>query len=474
MQKTYIQAVGAYLPALRLDRKAAAAALRWSGANLPREGRRAVAAWDEDALTLALEAARLPDSPSDLDVVFASTSAPFFERSHAALIVEALARPRLTRSHDVSGSRRCAASALLTALQTNRPTLIAAGEHRPTQPGSSAQLSFGDGGAAVIVGAAGGALYLGGASLAHDLTDTFSSREHPHPYPAEERFVRDVASLQIIAPAIAAACADAGVEPASISHAAVIEPVAGCYKLVASKLGMNAPNHAAELTAAAGDLGAAHPLFALALAFDRAKAGDVVLLAAFGSGCDAILFRIESAVAGAELAAAAMREGIVLDDYVRFLNLTDALDFDWGPRAEIEQKAQASVLARSGRDMIGFIGGRDRRGNVQFPKSRVPVSAEADGPEPMEDVRLADEPARIVSITADRLNYIPDPPFRFGLVQFANGARVMMEFVDIDGAGLKVGDPVRMRLRVKSFERRRGFRTYFWKAAPLLRPSLEA
>jgi hypothetical protein len=30
-----------------------------------------------------------------------------------------------------------------------------------------------------------------------------------------------------------------------------------------------------------------------------------------------------------------------------------------------------------------------------------------------------------------------------------------------------------MRFRIKSLDRRRGFRTYFWKAAPGARPTLE-
>jgi len=30
-----------------------------------------------------------------------------------------------------------------------------------------------------------------------------------------------------------------------------------------------------------------------------------------------------------------------------------------------------------------------------------------------------------------------------------------------------------MRFRIKAFDRRRGFRTYFWKAAPGERPDLE-
>jgi hypothetical protein len=49
-----------------------------------------------------------------------------------------------------------------------------------------------------------------------------------------------------------------------------------------------------------------------------------------------------------------------------------------------------------------------------------------------------------------------------------------MELTDALPEGFAVGDAVGMRLRIKSLDRRRGFRTYFWKAVPAARPMLEA
>jgi uncharacterized OB-fold protein len=211
----------------------------------------------------------------------------------------------------------------------------------------------------------------------------------------------------------------------------------------------------------------------LALAFDAARPGDKVLLAGFGSGCDALVFDVSGPVPGAAEARAALSQGLAFADYIRFCSLSGALDLDWGVRSEFEQKAQATVLERHGRDTIGFIGGRDGAGNVQFPKSRIPVRPDADGPEMLEDARLADLTGTLVSVTADRLNFTADPPFWFGLVQFENGARVMMELTDADAKGFTVGDKLSMRLRIKSHDKRRGFRTWFWKAAPLARPAME-
>lgn len=474
MTQRYIQSIGGYLPLLRLQRKTGIAALRWSGLGGPRDGYRTVAGWDEDSLTLAVEAVRELSLDLPLEsLVFASTSAFFTERAQASLMLDALALPRTIRSQDVSGSRRCATSALLAALESSSDTIVAAGDKRPTQPGSTQQLTFGDGGAAVRVGMEGSARYLAGVSLSHDFIDIYASRDQPTPYGYEERFIREFAVSDILAPAIEAVLAKAGIAADRIAYTAVAEPLPNTWPALATKLGIAAPNLASELLASAGDLGAAHALFALGLAFAKAEPGDIILLAGFGSGCDALLFEVTGAMPGAAAMPAMLKQGQALVDYVRFLNLSGALDLAWGARSEFEQKAQATVVARHGRDTLGFIGGRDSKGNVQFPKTMIPVNPALNRPEELADVRLADEKAVIVSATADRLNFTPDPPFDFGLVQFTNGARVMMEFTDRPANGFAVGDPVAMRLRIKSQDTRRGFRTYFWKAAPPSRPLLE-
>lgn len=470
-----ISKVGGYLPLLRLNRAAASKALQFSGLGGRASGHRAVAGWDEDAFTLAAEAARaVLGSAPPARVVFASTSAPFFERCQAALMVDALALPRATRTVDVAGTRRCAISALLEAMSGSSDTLIASGEKRPAKAGSGFHLGFGDGGSSVLVSNNAPLRLIGEASFAHDLIDIYSAREHPTPYAAEERFVKEVTTHSVIAPTISAALQNAGIVASEINQAVIVEPLPGMARTLAEATGVHATNHAADLYARVGDLGAAHPLFALALAASTAKPGDKILLTGFGSGCDALVFVLDAQLAGAAETAAMLQNGQSFGDYVRFLSLTGSLDLDWGIRSEFTQKAQGTVVARHGRDAIGFIGGRDSAGNVQFPKSPIPVRPDADGPEAMEDERLADLVGTLVSVTADRLNFTPDPPFWFGLVQFNNGARVMMELTDADVKGFAVGDRLMMRLRIKTHDKARGFRTYFWKAAPLAHPAMEA
>ena len=388
------------------------------------------------------------------------------------MIADALALPRTVRTADGANSRRAGTGLLLDALLGNAQEVIIAAEKRETQAGSAAQLAYGDGAAAVRTGTGDGARLIGHSAISHDLVDRYASRQHPAPYFYEERFVRDVAVAEILIPAIRQACKDAGIDPAQIAQAAVAEPVGGCWKAAATRLGITAPNACDDVNERAGDLGAAHPLFAFGLALDRAATGETVLLIGFGNGADVLLFQKSGEVTGTSQMVRILDEGVTLSNATRFLNLTGSLDLDWGMRAEFELKSQATLIERVGRDMIGFIGGKDSLGNVQFPKSAYPVNPALTDREELGDVRLADLEAKIVSITADRLNFTPDPPFDFGLVQFDNGARVLMELVDRPEAGFRVGDRVRMRLRVKSMSNRLGFRTWFWKAAPIGRPGL--
>src|SRR3546814_5506746 len=97
-------AVGGYLPLLRLDRAQAAKSLRHFGLGGRQSGYRAVGGWDEDAFTFAAEASRSLVEVAPGRVGFASTSAPFTDRAHAGLIVDALGLPRDRKSTRLNSS----------------------------------------------------------------------------------------------------------------------------------------------------------------------------------------------------------------------------------------------------------------------------------------------------------------------------------------------------------------------------------
>ena len=67
----------------------------------------------------------------------------------------------------------------------------------------------------------------------------------------------------------------------------------------------------------------------------------------------------------------------------------------------------------------------------------------------------------MLTSTADWLSYYPSPPLYVGFVQFDNGARVLLEIVDIGPEGVETGRMVR---RIKERDCQRGYNRYFWKA----------
>ena len=107
------------------------------------------------------------------------------------------------------------------------------------------------------------------------------------------------------------------------------------------------------------------------------------------------------------------------------------------------------------------------RGTLQFPMSRICGNPNCNAIDAQEEHPFAEKIGRINSYTADRLTYSPDPPACYGMIQFEEGGRWLMDFTDIDEAELAVGRPMRMMFRIKDIDTQRGFRRYFWKAAPL-------
>jgi uncharacterized OB-fold protein len=106
-------------------------------------------------------------------------------------------------------------------------------------------------------------------------------------------------------------------------------------------------------------------------------------------------------------------------------------------------------------------------GTVQFPQLQYCVRCHAPS-EGFEQLSLRDTPATVLTSTADWLSFHLSPPLWVGFVEFENGARMLMEMVDIGKAGIDTGTPLRMVYRIKEKDRQRGYNRYFWKSTPLV------
>lgn len=473
-----IQSWGVCIPRLRISRKTIGAAMSWVNASLKgARGERSMCNWDEDSLTMAVEAARsaLPSRAmrnSVSTVVLASTTLPFADRSNSTVLVSALGLDDSALTLDVTGSQRSATAALAQALESSGRghTLVTAADRRLARPGSDQESSYGHGGAAIVVGADEGvAKLIARHHRAADFVDHHRLTDSPFDYSLEERWVREAGWQTLVPETLRTLLTEAQIAAKDIAHLVIDAPPAVARK-IASLTGISESALIDNLAAQCGQTGAGHPLILLASVLERAKAGELVLLVGFGQGVDALLFRTTSKISShkpSRSVVEALADRREETEYTRFLSHCGLLPVEFGMRAERDSRTAQTVAWRRHEDIYAFTGGRCTHcGTVQFPRARVCVAPACRQVGEQEPVPLAEETARIKTFTEDWLAFSPRPPLVYGNVAFAAGGNAFIEFADFAPGEAKVNEEVRFVFRLKDIDRTRGFRRYFWKAAP--------
>ena len=472
-----ITAYGAYLPRRRLQRSAIAAANTWFDASLRglARGERTMCSWDEDTVTMAVEAARDMGPPARTQALFlASTTHPFAVRQNAGIVAEALNLGSDLRTMDVAGSLRASTTALMSALDAaaaGTQVIVVAAERRRARAGSPMEMLSGDGAAALQIGSEGEiATLLGSATVAADFIDHFRASGDAYDYAWEDRWIRDEGWLKLVPQAVARALAKAGVEPTEVDRLIVPCHLRRVPEGVGKACGISAEAVADPMMSTVGQCGTAQPLLMLAAELASAEPGQIIVVTGFGQGCDALVFRVTEAIGAARPnrgVAGWLERRVEETNYSKFLTYCGVVEREYGKRAELDRSPALTAQYRNREGVTGFVGGRCKRcGTVQYPKAIYCVNPNCGARDTQEPHPMADVPATVKTFTADHLVFSMDPPAYLGLVEFEGGGRTMVEFTEVDPESFDVGTPTSMRFRIKHVDERRGMRQYFWKAAP--------
>ena len=478
-----ITAYGGYVPRLRLPRQLAAQANAWYAPQFTgRKGARAFANWDEDSITMAVAAARdclgpvaVRERSGVRALLFASDTMPFAERLNAGVVAGALALEEGIEAMDLGGTQRASLSALTQAMARVRTgggdTLVLAADSRRTSAGSAQELEYGDAAAALLVGTQGVlAEYLGSGTVTADFVDHFRAAGEDLDYHWEERWVRDEGITKLVPRAVRAALEQAGAKAAEVDHFIFPTTFAKMDQQLAKACGMRPEAVVDNLGDAMGDSGVPHGLLLLAHVLEKAQPGQVIVLAQFGSGAQALVFRVTEAIGSFRPARGVsqwLARGVEERHYTRFLSFKGQLGLERGMRGEQDKKTALSTAWRHHQALQALVAGRcEVTGSVHFPPSRLSYDAT-----PLQDTQkphpLADRPARILSWSAEYLSWHPAPPHHYGQMDFEGGGRILMDFTDLDAGEVDSGTPMEMVYRIKDIDDRRGFTRYFWKATPL-------
>jgi len=476
-----ITAFGAYVPRLRINRAIIADAHKWMAPGLKGQakGSRAFTSWDEDAVTMAVEASRdaltgCGEAGQDVAglkaLYLASTTQPYADLQGASIVAGALLAPDTLRSSDLGGSQRAGTSALLQALRLSEPALVIASDAPVAKPASTQELTYGAGAAAFTLGSEGViARLVGTGSVTRGFVDHFRAAGSRFDYFWEERWIRDEGYARIAPAAIKAALADAQLAIGDIAHFVMAAPFRGVADAVARSMKYTGAV-ASPLDDGVGYAGSAHALLMLAHTLETANPGDRILVVGFGQGADALIFEVTAGIKALPPrrgVTGSIADALATDSYLRMASFYDLIDLEWGMRAEKNVKTALTDQHRSSYQIDGFVAGRCRAcGTIQFPQLQACVNCQAPASQFTQE-SLRDAPAAILTTTSDWLSYHPAPPLIVGFVQFDNGARVLMETVDAGPSGVERGQKVRMAFRIKDRDRARGYNRYFWKSTPV-------
>jgi hydroxymethylglutaryl-CoA synthase len=458
-------AYGAYVPRHRLKRSEIGAVLGGSGG----KGSRAVAGYDEDPTSMAVEAGRMAlrsfegcSAPERL--LYATANPPYLDKTNANIVHAALRLDPSALAIDMAGSVRSGVGALVMGAEATVPTLVVLSDIRTGLPGGADERDGGDGAVALMFdpGRPGIAELVAHASTTEEFLDRWRLPGASASRVWEERF-GEHAYLPLADAAFADALKQAGITPGDVDVLAVAGTHGRAVKAFAGAAG--ARRVADDLASLVGNTGTAHPGLLLAGVLDEAEPGQTVALVVLADGATAMIFRVGEAITGyrpAVTVAAQIAKGDDSLRYADFLNWRGHLTKE-PPRRPDPVGPAAPPSLRSASYKYGFVAHRcEECGTVHLPAVRVCINCKAT--DRMAEVPMADKLGTVATFTIDRLAFSPSPPVIAAVVDFDGGGRFSCELTEADPAKLAIGDRVEMTFR--RIITASGVHNYFWKARP--------
>ncbi|MEJ2729771.1 MAG: OB-fold domain-containing protein [Deltaproteobacteria bacterium] len=461
----------AYIPPYRLSRAEISRA--WGNRNFG--GERAVAKYDEDSLTMALDAALGCKNgcrgPVD-GLFFASTSSPYKEKQAATLLAAAADLPKETRTVDFTDSLRAASIAMNSAVDAVKSgsaenIIVATSDFRMGAGKSQFEQLFGEGAAAFAIGKENViAAVKGSYSLFSEMLDMWRLEGDTFTRSWEERFIINEGYLKTMQLVISNLMKKYRLTPKDFSKVVYYGPDSKSHAGLAKYLDFDPDGQVQDpLFDTIGNTGTAALPIMMVAALDKARPGDLILVANYGDGGDAFILEVTDNIMDYQVnqGIGKLLERRIPIDYERYLNWRNLV-----PLHELSRPASPppsiTCLWRESKGVLAFYGNRCRQcGTPQYPSQRVCSKCQSKGQ--FEDYKFSDKKGRIFAYTIDYLTANRESPALIGVIDFEAGGRVMCEVTECEPSDIEVGMPVEMCFRKIGL--RGGIFNYFWKARPV-------
>lgn len=468
-----IVAYGGYIPSLRLNRKLVADA--WGRNSVG--GERSVANNDEDSVTMAVEAAIncLHDRKrEEIDgLFFASTTAPYQEKMSSTLVATVLDLKREVVTADFANSMRASTSMLKAGLDavksgSARNMLVTTADCRIAYPKSDHEQNFGDGAGALLLGNEDPvATFEGSYSISNEMVDVWRNPEDTFVKTWEGRFILDEGYTAHMKEVVKGVMKKYKLAVEDIAKVILPAPNGRAQTSLAKSLGFDPAKQVQDsLIPSVGYCGTAHPVMMLVAALEEAKEGDLLLVANYGDGADALLFKVTDKIStsGNRFSMATLSASkMMIPSYVRFLSYRGLVEAQ--PGEPFRLFPSATVSWRERKSSLRCHASRCKQcGCMMFPVQRICYNCRSK--DDFEEIRVSDMTGEVFTFTRDNLGGRSDDPVIVQTVaELENGLRFYGIMTDCDPDEVELGTKVELTFR-RIYEGA-GFHNYFWKLRPV-------
>jgi hydroxymethylglutaryl-CoA synthase len=471
-----IASYGAYIPFHRLKRDEIA---RVWGKD-PSLGEKAVANWDEDSLTMGVEAAIDCTQWQDLDLIdglyFASTTPPYREKGTASLLAAVLGLGKELFTADFTDSLRAGTAALRAAVDaikagSAKNVMVVTSDCRQPAVNSEFELVLGDGAAAFLLSNSDVAVSLEGSySSCSEFIDIWKREGDSFIHTWEERFVATHGYLTIVEDAVSSLMKRYSLAPKDFAKLVLYGHNPRRHREMAQRLGFDISTQVEDpMFTRVGNTGAAFAPMMLVSALEKAKPGDRLLLVSYGDGCDAYILQVSDQIEkirDRRGIARHLESSMMLPSYGKYLSFRNLVEWEASPETAEADYSSLTQLWRDSKQVLQLIGLRCQccgRLQIDFPVQRICSWCQAK--DQFEEVRLADKKGTIFTFAVDERASEPDRPRVQCVVDFEEGARLTTTLADFDREKIEIGMPVEPVFR--KLHGGQSLHNYFWKVRPV-------
>lgn len=451
--------LSSYIPSFRISKKLIAEA--WS--TRMEKGTLSVANFDEDTITMAVEAGSSTYFPEQVNsITLATTSSPFREESAAAFVSYILGNNQQSRAIDISQSLTGGLDSIIQSYESNvNNSMVIASDRRKVESGGALETEVGEAASAISIGNKDVLLNIQGYEGIYDFGyEPWMLEKQEHLLQADEKFSAEIREKFYIEVA-EKILNNAGISIEEIDRIIVADRQEKMGNRVKKRLGYKKEIEPSRIYKEVGYTGVSMPLLLLNEELYKVNPGDRILLLQSGSGVKGILFQVTDKVKTFQFEDTLMKQ---LDSTIELGHYNDLLlKRGKANRTKLKPYSTLTYLRRERASNLQLKAQQcPTCQTIHFPKQQLCRECKSILPSP--DYLLSKE-GKVFTFTKDHV--FPGHGFSMimTVIDLKEGVRIFTQLTDSEH--VEIDMPVKLSFR--KVHEGSDYPNYFWKAIPALR-----